>query len=161
MNNLTCVALILAMSPTLAMASQASQAERDISRWLGCQQGDYAKALKAFNAAWAYGMQNNGMVRGHKPFKLNRPLMVLGVPQTTINYVAYSADQEELSWNYQTTLSTADVLKHLKLKDEPLREPNGVVKYSEWKKGGTDGVLINITSRPKQLTEVSCSYVRA
>lgn len=164
MSKLTCAVLTLALSPAFVVAVTApvSQTERDISRWLSCQQGDFAKALKAYNAARAYGVQNNGMVRGHKPFKLKRPLMVLGVPQSTINNVAFSADQEELSWSYQTTLPTAEVLKRLKLKNEPLREPNGSVTYSMWQEmGGPDGVMIYISSRSKQLTEVSCSYVRA
>lgn len=162
MKNLTCVALMLCQSPSVVMAATVSQSERDISRWLSCQQGDFAKALKAYNAARAYGVQNNGMVRGHQPFKLKRPLMVLGVPQSTINNVAFSADQEELSWSYQTTLPTAEVLKRLKLKNEPLREPNGSVTYSMWQEmGGPDGVMIYISSHSKQLTKVSCSYVRA
>lgn len=162
MKNLLCVALMLSLSPSIVMAATVSQSERDISRWLSCQQGDFAKALKAYNAARAYGVQNNGMQPDPKPYRLKRPLMVLGVPQSTINNVAYSADQEELSWSYQTTLPTAEVLKRLKLKNEPLREPNGSVTYSMWQEmGGPDGVMIYISSRTKQLTEVSCSYVRA
>lgn len=162
MSKLTCVALMLSLSPSLVMATPVSQTERDISRWLSCQQGDFAKALKAYNAARAYGIQNNGMQPDPKPYRLKRPLMVLGVPQATINNVAYSADQEELSWSYQTTLSPAALLKLLKLKSEPLHEPNGSVTYSMWQEmGGPDGVMIYISSRSKQLTEVSCSYVRA
>lgn len=163
MNMLIPRALLLILSPVLAIAAPVAQTqtERDISRWLSCQQGDYAKSLKAFKAARAYGV-HNGYDKPTPFSRLKSPVTVLGEQNVMISYVRFNAGQEELDWAWQTARPTHELLKLLGIKGAPLRDVDGSVKYSEWKElGGPDGVLINITSRPKQPTEVSCSYVRA